>query len=134
VHLGTVQPADKLAQSLLRVDHGQLLDEHACRGASDLDLWAKRGSPASSRGRGNEPRRQGKVVGLDDDGEARANLLVAAGIRGCFQPVEITTHGSNQSLRPTSVSKPRPRDRYAGLRPPPEVAHGDVRVRLPRSP
>lgn len=106
-HFIAVQPPGKLAQSHLGVDDCQLLYQHSRFHTIDVDLWAKGSSTSTSRRGGDDPRGQRKIVGLNHHCITRPSLLVASRVLRCPESVQITTHGSHPSQRPTHAKLPR---------------------------
>lgn len=96
IHLGELRPRQapgELPEATEMVDGGHLVDDHPAACPVDLDDGSEGTFVRSRRGGGDDPRRQGReLVGLEDNCEPSALLLMAPRVPRCTQPIDVTTH------------------------------------------
>src|SRR5450759_3845823 len=92
-HLVGGKPTDHASESQLTIDGGHLVDQHFGRRTAQVDVRSEDRWRSSGRGGGDDHRRQ-EDGALKLDGVSHALLLVAPGVLGCAQTIDVTTYGS----------------------------------------
>lgn len=89
--IGEGKPTDPFTKPD-RVDGRNLFGHGRRRLTGDGDLWSVRPRLSAARRRHNDQHAHVELVGLDHDCVARPPLLMAHGVLGVPEPVDVTTH------------------------------------------